>query len=588
MRETDAHAPPPAPALRASEVPFAAHIDLLQLFTAQRAAIVASIEQLLNCQKKPLEYQQHFALLAQQFKNCFFNRVSAGAHLRDQLEHAHWVAGFKPRATPGNALVDPVEQMVRAFHMWRLTHWPGQKGRERFAQTLFNLFMLRSLALLCMRVWDAGDDTARTRLSQAQALLDAVWHSAPADQPRLVRDVRWLFPVAMSPTTDSLEGYFPVAAQIAERFAEADGIETQRAWVQTGAGHLRSQLYHLAARRNVDLADHSLVLITRMSNALDLGLLLQGLVPLLAAYERCLRSARDASERRQLASAILQGISPDPELFVNRVDLLAPYTMIEHLFITTDAAGTATYTAMGERHVALLRRYADLMARLAQPLYADCLASRPLPGGYSPYGVLYGFASNLLELMAFKTLQRDADHSFSMEDIFSPGDARKRAWVDGWRNLPHIKPDVIERFQYPEKFADAIHTRIEQALARAAAVETSSAAGRLYLLADAASANDPTMLEVPALAAPYLVTSDPELAAAHQVQCKDEADLLHCRLEGEFLVSYRTPGGWFAITKDLLTDIPGAGRDAKIVGLPAAAASVLRLMGADLVVMPAA
>src|SRR5690606_3631349 len=144
----------------------------------------------------------------------------------------------------------------------------GQKGRERFAQTLFNLFMLRSLALLCMRVWDAEDDTAWTRLSQAQALLDAVWHSAAADQPRLVRDVRWLFPVAMSPTTDSLEGYFPVAAQIAERFAEADGIETQRAWVQTGAGHLRSQLYHLAVRRNVDLADHSLVLITRMSNAL--------------------------------------------------------------------------------------------------------------------------------------------------------------------------------------------------------------------------------------------------------------------------------------------------------------------------------
>ena len=50
------------------------------------------------------------------------------------------------------------------------------------------------------------------------------------------------------------------------------------------------------------------------------------------------------------------------------------------------------------------------------------------------------------------------------------------------------------------------------------------------------------------------------------------------RREGHFLVSYETPGGWIALKKDLLTEVLGAGRDARIVGLPLEAAQVLRLM----------
>jgi hypothetical protein len=44
------------------------------------------------------------------------------------------------------------------------------------------------------------------------------------------------------------------------------------------------------------------------------------------------------------------------------------------------------------------------------------------------------------------------------------------------------------------------------------------------------------------------------------------------------LLSYETPGGWTAIRKDLLTEVLGAGSDAKINDLPALAAGVLRLM----------
>jgi hypothetical protein len=49
-------------------------------------------------------------------------------------------------------------------------------------------------------------------------------------------------------------------------------------------------------------------------------------------------------------------------------------------------------------------------------------------------------------------------------------------------------------------------------------------------------------------------------------------------------VSYQTPDGWIALKKDLLTEVLGAGSDARIVGLPHDAAQVLRLMCTDLVI----
>ena len=55
-------------------------------------------------------------------------------------------------------------------------------------------------------------------------------------------------------------------------------------------------------------------------------------------------------------------------------------------------------------------------------------------------------------------------------------------------------------------------------------------------------------------------------------------------MEGEFVISYQTSGGWVAITKDMLTEVLGAGRDAKIA-LPRAAGAVLTLMCPNLVVL---
>ncbi|HTB68340.1 MAG TPA: hypothetical protein VK727_19115 [Steroidobacteraceae bacterium] len=562
---------------RLGEVPFQAHVELLQLFLVHRDAIVESIQGLLNAQRNPSAYLQDGPLLSRHFEDCFFTLTALTpdqSQLRGQLKNAHWASGFKPSAMPGmhNDLVDPGEMMVRGFHLWRQTRWPGRNGRARYAHTLFNSYLLRCLELLSMRLWDAGASRAGARLAQIQGVLDQVWKSSPTDQPVLVRDARWLIPLALSPTTDELAAYFTVAEHIAATPAQEDRLEIYKASVQMAGGHLRSQLRHYILKQGVALDENSLVLSARSSNALDLALTIQGLVPLLQSYEQAWRSG-EQQQRLALADTICQGISADPELFVNRVDLLRAYSMIEYLFIATDGDAQTVYTPVGQRHLQLLDEYAALINRVAKRLHEDCVHFRPVDGAYSPYGVIFGFSSNLTEHMALKALQPETTTPFSVEDVFAAGSADKLAWVSGWRKLPHIDPQVQRLFDYPQQFAHDMFERIEHSLrthVADAGVNPAVRTGRLFIL----SAEDPEADSQAALI--------PELPIRY-IKSYEESRLLHDRQEGTFLVSYQTSRGWVAITKDVLTEVLGAGCDVKIGGLSRAAVGVLRLMCPNLV-----
>ncbi len=580
---------------RVGQVPFQAHVELLQLFLAHRDPIVERIHGLLNAQRMPVQYLQNRPLLSRQFEECFFTLTAVShdqSRLRGQLEEAHWASGFRPREMPGmpNDLVDPGEMMVRGFHLWRQTRWPGRNGRVRFAQTLFNLYVIRCLELLSMRLWDgAGSSSAGDRLAQVQGVLDRLWRTTPPDQPVLVRDARWLIPVAQSPTTDELGPYFEVAERVSETLSETDRLEIQKASVQMAGGHLRSQLRHYCMNKGASLDEHSLVLSSRNSNALDFAMTIQGLVPLLEAYEHAVRSG-DSHRRLELAGAVCQGISPDPELFVNRVDLFGAYSMIEPLFTSTNEVGRVGYTAMGQRHVRLLQEYAARIGRLSKPLYDDCLHFKPVEGAYSPYGVIFGFSSNLIEHMALKTLQPDAATRFGLEDVFSDGEAGtdKLAWVSGWRKLPHIDEEVQKLFDYPQQFAEEIFGRLEHALRRRVAEGEASPAvqtGRLFVRPAEDLEADSKASLIPELPVRYIGSSDMRIVAAGKAHSYDEKRLLRDRREGMFVVSYQTPGGWVAITKDILTEVLGEGRDVRIVGLPSAAVGVLRLMCPNLAVL---
>lgn len=572
-------------------VPFEAHVGLLQFFLTHRGEIVENIQGLLNAQHKPVQHLQDRASVQRQFEECFFTPALITrdqSRLRRQLRAAHRASGFLPSEIPAmhNDLVDPAEMMIRGFNRWQMTRWPGRNGRIRYAQTLFNLYVIQTLELLIMRVWDAGPDSAGERLLQVQGVLDLLWQTSPADQPLLVRDARWLIPVAQSPANQQLAPYFNVAEQVAGALAEDDRVEIDKAGVLLAGGHLRSQLRHYMLSERESLDDNSLILRTRRSNALDFGIAVQSLVPMLKAYERACHGG-DQQRRLELAGAICQGLSPDPELFVNRLDLLGPYTMIEHLFVTADGDGRIALTPMGLRHVGLLHEYAALIARMAKRLYEDCPQFRPVAGSYSPYGVIYGFSNNLLEHMAVKTLGPGTVARFSLEDVFNERDrgADKLAWVSGWRKAPHISPEVQKLYEYPQQFAQQIFERIERALQQRVVVGADAATrtGRLIIVPADRQAAAEDVAAVPGLPAQYILSSDRPLVAAGRARFVEQDSLLHDRHEGMYLVSYQAPGGWTAIAKDVLTDILGAGRDSRVVGLPRPAAEVLRLMCPDLV-----
>jgi hypothetical protein len=575
------------------QVAFQAHVELLRLFLTHREDIVESIEAVLNAQRKPIRFLQDRSLLSQHFEDCFFTRTAVTAsqtRLRGQLEEAHWARGFKPRRVDylHNDLIDPAEMMIRGFHCWQQTRWPGRNGRMHYAHTLFNLYVTRCLAFLSMRLWDEDPSSAGGQLKEIQGVLDELWRSSPADQPVIVRDARWLIPLAQSLITDELAPYFEVARQVAETLPQGDGLEIQKAHVRMLGGHLTSQIRHYCTKDGVSINEHSVVVRTRTSNALDFALLVQGLVELLKAYDRALLSG-DKRMRLDMAGAICQGISADPELFLNRVDLLSVYSMIEHVFIAADREGHIAYSPLGQRHVELLKEYGTLIDRLTRSLRDDSPRFRPVDGGFSSYGVIFGVPSNLIEHMALKTLQRDAETRFSLEDVFDDGDtsAAKLAWVNGWRKLPHIDREVQRLYDYPQQFAGDIYHRIEHEIRRRdsnAEACDGSRTGRLYIMSGDDSETDAKASAIPEVPARYFGSSDSQVVAAHKAETFDRAQLLRERQEGHFLVSYETPGGWIALKKSLLAEVLAAGRDARIVGLPLDAAQVLRLMCADLVI----
>ena len=233
----------------------------------------------------------------------------------------------------------------------------------------------------------------------------------------------------------------------------------------------------------------------------------------------------------------------------------------------------------------LLKEYGALMDRLIQPLGDDFPRFRPVDGGCSPFGVIFGLPSHLIEHMALKALEHDAETRFGLEDVFEDVfddreiSAAKLAWVNGWRKLPHIDRAVQRLFDYPQQFAEDIYNRIESELRRR---DTNSKTGHLYIVSGNDPENDSKASAILELPARYFVSSDPQIVAAHKAEPYDQAQLLAGRREAHFLVSYETRDGWMALKKDLLTEVLGAGRDARIVGLPLDAARVLRLMCTDL------
>jgi hypothetical protein len=548
-------------------VAFGDHVALLRAFLDRRQAIVESIA------AGPLNARA--ANLQGAFDACFFQ--SAGlpreyARLHGQLAAAHLADGFEPIPFEGHSHeLDPIQLVVRAHQQWSRDRWPGRNIRQTYAATLYAVYILRQLEYLSLRVWDEGNEPAADRLQEVQRLLDDL-NEAVTGATSLVRDARWLIQSAQGTLTRRLQPYFTVAERIAGSFSDAGRLEIHKAGVKLTAGHLRSQLRYRALETRRPAGDPGVLATTRNSNSMDAALLLRDLVPLLDAY-RTACGANDGRARLDLADAILQGLSADPELLLTRLDLLGPCTMIEDLFIERDDHGRAGYTPLGEAHVRRLERYGRLIGDLAGSLEQDARALDPSRLAYSPFGIAYGFCADLLSNLASGPLRGQPDLHVSLEDFFvSHAGLEARS----------ARAACVE---YSPEWADEVFAGVVRALhARAArrfeANASDLAGGRLFVVpepGDGEPQAGPVPLDGVVLAQEHCVTSDLQRALGSGATAFPRGQIVADRNEARFLASAETGGKWFGVSKVVLTVCTSQGKDALITGVPAPVVDVLRL-----------
>jgi len=536
-------------------VAFAEVRELLQQFIDRRGPIIEQIEsRLLNAGRQPFTRDQ--AAVEQILSFCF-----GGARAVDDLTAMHAAAGFEivPLEQRSHAF-DAAALTLRARQFWDSHRWPGRNGRLAFARTLFAAYILRRLEHLTMRIWDGGSGDAAARLNDVQRLLDAL--NAAIAPRAFIRDARWLVQTAQGPLTRHPAPYFKIAEQVSSSFGGAEGVEIHAAGAKLAGGHLRSQLRYRTRESGLPLDDPGVLMVTRNSNSMDVALLVQDLVPLLEAYEG---APADAS-RVDLADAILQGVSADPELLLRRLDLLGPYTTIEDVFVERSGDGGARDTPPGERHRAILARYRELIARAAPRLKEDAAPLDPSRRAYSPLGLAYGFCDDLLSNLAMSPLVTAGPPALALEDMFAS------------RSDPESGAAPEEHCDHSIEWAVENYTRTIEALGN-----VPGHPARLFVIPDTQAAATPPDGAVSAQE--HCVTSDLQHALAIGATAFPKSQVLVDRREGRYLASAEAGGRWFCISKAVLTACSSRGHDALLAGVPAPVIDELRLTCGEILVV---
>jgi hypothetical protein len=558
----------PDPSNSATHFSFSAHIALLDQFVTRRMEIVEGIEEkLLNVRGKETEHIRNRAHFGRLLNDCFFALRGLApelARLKGQLAALHLADGFEPiKLDKFSIEFDPLDLIIRAYEHWGTHRWPGRSGRLAWAQVIYSVFLVRHLESLSLRMWDDGNVEAGNRLQLLQALLDRLNEGSSAV---IVRDVRWLVQTAQGALTKHLEPYFRVAEHISLSFTDPVRLGIRAAGAKLAGGHLRSQILYRALETGHSIDDPENLAIARNSNSMDTALLLRDLVALLKQYDE-LCAAPDqtvqSDMRLELADAILQGISSDIELFVTRLDVLAPATMIEDLFVECGEGDRPQFISLGRAHVDFLSQYRTLIGRLAPHLKEDALPLAPKPNTYSPYGISYGFVADLLSNLALDKLISpwSAWKDLSLEAVFaSRGNLESKiALAKALAALPK-RPGEQDHFYHSAEFAAQIFARLVAALdvrsTRSSDANASSRTdARIYISTESEQAARSCADLPPGIASAneYCFTSSADRTSSRRWHSLPISQILLDRNEGRYLASAECSGEWFAISKFILT-----------------------------------
>ena len=564
---------------------FTDHVALLTAYLDRRAFILEAIErQMLNVQDKEPARSRDRKRLELLLAKAIDGAVALPHRSRSyaSIAAAHVEDGFQPvsRDTYSHRL-DPVDLVMRAYDHWDATRWPGRNGRVAFGHVAYGAFMIGLLEHLSLRIWDAGTEDVDGRLREVQGLLDRL--NADANGPAFIRDARWLIQTAQGPLTRDLAPYFRVAARIEQSFDAGNRLETHKAGAVLAGGHLRSQQRYRASETGRAFDDPEVLAVTRNSNSMDVALLVGDLVPLLGRYEASL--AEDGADLcLGLADAILQGLSADPELLITRLDLLGPATVIEDVFVDAAAADGPRHTPAGERHVALIARYRDLLTRLAKRLRADCVELQPAGRAYSPLGICYGFCADVLRNVALSVLTAQPSSTLSLEDLYESRTCldEKAARAQIWARLP-TRAREREHFTHSPEWAQQIFADVVERLQGVGARDTVAPAGRLVVCAQTSDSPGDSFPGFAVNAQEHVVTSDIEWALGSGATAFPKSHFLADRQEGRYLASVEQDGKWFGVSKVVLTACLARGMDAVITGVPASLVARLQLTCPEIV-----
>jgi hypothetical protein len=579
---------------------FSDHVNLLDQFLAARQQIVDCLERrLFGAPGKATARNADREAVTEIFDDCFFGlpTLSRGlSSLQGKLKAAHLAEGFEPvKGDHYSRELDPVELVLRACHYWDSNRWPGRNGRLVYADGLYAVFVLQQLEHLSLRIWDDRPSSEATeRLREVQRLLGLlIAGGRSAHAIRLVRDARWLIQTAQGPLTRHLRPYFITASRVSRSFTDSDRIEIHKAGAVLAGGHMRSQLRHRSRDTGWPFDDRQLVALTRMSNSMDMALLVRDLVALLDAYSAaCARQDSDA--RSAFADAILQGMSADPELLLTRLDLLGPSTMIEDLFVDPGDAGAFSYTPMGDAHRACLARYGELVERTVESLQQDSRAFDAALAVYSPLGIVYGFCADLLSNMVLNTLRSPSPPDLSLEDMFTSTGrlGEKRREAEDWGQLPKAHGERTP-FEHSPEWAAQIFARLTKALEARVARPAEPNASRdrkssLYVVPRGVAIESLSAGVLPAgivSAQEHCLTSDVTRARATGATTVPADRLIGDRAEGRFLACAECDGHWFGVSKAILTICTSHGEDALITDVPRVVIDVLRMACAEILVV---
>jgi len=324
--------------------------------------------------------------------------------LRDGMRAHRWKAGG--RVLDLGALARELDRRTRADGFHALHDWDGvaasvnpdiipvdvlgvamdSRGAEppepNGLAILIDYYFLYLLALLSLRVWDAG--SADAGLDRLSALLDRLQGPDGSGQ-RFADDAETLMLIATS-HYEADERCYPTLLE------RVRGLSA-RHQTAVAIGHAASMGCHL--RFGFEATYARSLDAMRDDNIADYPWLSYALVTLMREYARLVAAGDDSDRRAPVVEAMLNGLTPDPDAFVGEASIHVPSSEAER------------------------REFRGSFDAHRRQLVDELEAHRPATSAYSPLSLRFNFCQNALKGMVLDAVLWNEPSAVSLNDMLS-------------------------------------------------------------------------------------------------------------------------------------------------------------------------